>query len=691
MSNGNKKNYGTTLYFSQFGGERSIPEQFVAAMERAETRTTGYPADAKIPQEVRDDVNVVEAKFDPSERRTNEKVLVVIRKLEGNITLQDFRTTDQGLTLQVDSTLFYTTDNTFVREYPSSTQDVAIRDLGNRWSIQEVAVMGTWVNGVFTPGIYQGIELSIHRDDPVPNALSAGLPLTETQSIIEGTVEAPTLGDDDLSASERQIAQSKKLLTRLGRDPITLPATVKYVKELTDLLPARFRGLIPTERTGTYEAGTATEVTLGTGELLRSEEQVNALTKLVEVLSRADVEFPVEFIDTATITEYGGGKVTITSSVDVEGTYTVDEGEEFVSSKITKLGEGHELKETVERVAGAWPVRNEAHFVARLQLVVPSTKQVVAKGSTTPGISAGVLTEVVAIDGWREDRIITTQPLSTVDSYVRILYGNNTNVDVPPHLESLIGYVEKGGGAGYYSETGSYVLSVGSGYGSIQLRGTAQASASALPELAWLVKLPKTSNIPCIHVLLYVANSLSRANIITAINVALGSPGLTDWPDFRPQPTTVKGVGGKVNIQMQLAVSAHDSVGLDYLGAIKLNSNSRSSGTGTQVDTSIQIKIFNIPPTIHGSLSINGTTSDTESNSASGTINGGVNGAIASNNVGCSSTGSLAIISSTSATSGTSSYSGLALAVHRLISEPDPEFNRTRVFAEIINFADVIA
>lgn len=699
------QNLGNKLYFSQFGGERPIPDVFVAAMERSEERTSGFIPSASIPQDVKEDPNVVDAYFDPRERRTNEKVLVVVRKKEGNITLRDFRTTDQGQTLQVDSTLFYTTDTKFTRSYPSPTQDVAVRDLGNRWSIQEVAVMGTWVDGIFTPGLYQGIELSTRREDPIPSFLRTGLPLDEVQSVVEGTVAQPTLGDNDLSASERQIGQQKKLLSRLDRGPITLPANEKFVLELADLLPPRFRGLIPATRQIYAASGVAALPTLGPGELLHSEEQFSALVKIIEIVTRAGVTFPKILVDTATITEYGGGKVTITSSVANEGTYTVEEGEGIVSSKIDKLGEGHELRETVARVAANWPDRNEAHFDTRLQLIIPAVKRVVAKGSTTPGISGGVITEIRDIDGYREDRIITTQPLSVVDAYIRVLYGNTTNVDVPPHLESLVGYVDIGGGSGSYSENGSYVLHQSKGYGAIQLRGSAQASSSATPELGWIIRIPKTSNVPCIHVLLYVANGLSRANIITALSAIIS--GVTDWPDFRPQPITVKGVGAKLNLQVQVAASAHDSVTTDYLGVPQFDSYSRSSGQGISRDATVLTKVYNIPPTIHDTLSISNQadlwTTDNGATpielggtghplfAAHGSINGGVANADPDTGiVTCYSRGTLSIISSTSFTTGKRDYSGLGLHVHRLISEPDPVFNRTRVFAEIVDFADII-
>jgi hypothetical protein len=55
------KTKGQALYFSQWGGERPIPPEFVAAMERAEERQSGFPKDAEIPQYVKDDPDVVEA------------------------------------------------------------------------------------------------------------------------------------------------------------------------------------------------------------------------------------------------------------------------------------------------------------------------------------------------------------------------------------------------------------------------------------------------------------------------------------------------------------------------------------------------------------------------------------------------------------------------------------------------------
>lgn len=741
----NNKNSGPTLYFSQFGGERPIPEQFIAAMNRAEERTK-VPIDFPLPEPSDE---IIEARFDTRYENTNEKWLVVIKKKAGRVgPLFDRRTTDQGQSVQVTSMMFRTADETYEIASDGPTQDVSVKDLGNGWSIEEVAKEGSWVNGQFVPSIYQGVELVTRRPDPMPERFRPAAKVTQIESVVEGTVVQPTLQPNDLEARERQIAAHKKVLTRLTREGLTLPIVLiskrtndkkqlvivtdtyrvigtapvlnatkdvqvldigeghevvtteeiaqvfggeLYSKEINDLLPPRFRGIVPTTVFRQILQGTAGEPTLGPGELRRSEQQITILTKLVEVMSRAGVEFPIEVIDTAVITQYGGGKVTITSQINVVDTYTVDEGEGIVDSKITKLGEGHELNETIARVAGAWPTRLFARWVPRLQMFITGSRQVVGKGSTTGGLTGSVVTEVEIVDGYREDKVISTLPLSAVDSYVRVLYGNNTNVNVPPELVELRGYIDLNGGAGSYNENGAYAISNGGGNGGIQLRGSAEANASAIPELGWVVKIPRTNNIPCIHVIFYVANGTSRSDIVTAVGTHL-SAAMNDWPDFRPQPIVAVMFGGKINMSVQVNVSAHDAITTDYLGASKYTAYSRSSGAGISQDASRLTKTMHIPETIHGALTIVGQSDEwTSIYVARAVINGGTNGAIVdSQNVECASRGIIQLVSSSSATPGANqSIPTSGLHVHRMVTELDPEFPRTRVLAEVVNFADI--
>lgn len=868
-------NPGKLLYFSQLGGEQPIPPEFIAAMERWETKQSA--GGNKVEHTPLSDT-VVESRFDTD--RTNELVHHVVGKKPGNIVLRGIRTNDQGQGLQLTLTLFRTDDTAFVKTYPTSTASPAVHDLGNGWSIQEIVEEGSFDDaGVFTPGIFQGIELSEEREDPVPSEFRTAIPLDKTESVVEGTVEAPTLGVNDIRVSQRQLALHKKILSTLTRQNIALPVTLTnkktnekgqvvtesrtyrvvgsapaptalenvtvldlgeghevlitevipeifqgislseeradpipekfrtaapitktesvvtgtvsppslgsgqlltveeqitkhikllrtltrqglslpiilvskrtndkkqlvvvtdeyrvaatadaisavkdvtildlgegyevqttevipevfhgetYTKEIEDLLPPRFRGVVPTTLFRHIIDGTAEEPSLdpGAGELKRSEQQVTVLTKMVELLSRSvDFDPAVVIVDQQVITEYGGGKMNITYTIGNVNTLAVEDGPNIVASEVTKLGEGHEFRKTISQQDSSWPTRTFARWVPRIQAFITGTKQVVGKGTTIPGISSGVVTEIEPIDGYREDKVVSTQPLSAVDAYFRVIEGNNTNVDCPPELVSLTGYIDLGGGDGSYSEDGAYALSANVGGGNIQLRGNAQASAFAIPELGRVVKIPRTSNIPCVHVLLFVPIGTTRANIINAI--ATHVAGVTDWPDFRPQPIVVKGVGGKVNLSVQVAANAHDSITTDYLGVLKYNSWSRSAGGGSSFDISTQSRIWEFSPTIHaGTLTIGGTTSADTSHANSGHdfqayghISGGVNGTVADTGVlQCRAGGSLTIISSTAATAGTASYASLGKRVHRLVTELDPDFDRLKVFAEIVDF-----
>lgn len=611
------KNDGTRLYFSQFGGERSIPEQFLAAMDRAEERTK-VPKDAVLPS-LSDEI--VEARFDTRYENTNDKQLVVIKKKKGRIgPLLDFRTTSEGLSVQVAATMFRTADATFVRAIPSSTQDVAIKDLGNGWSIQEVAISGTYVGGIFAPSPF-------------------------------------------------------------ARD--------SYAKERLNLIPEKFRGLIPTLRTKVVTDGQAIIPTLGAGELYRSEEDLTAFRKLVEVLTINDITFPVDIIDTAVITEYGGGPVNINQRLAVVNTLTVEQGEDVVSSKVTKIGEGHELRDTTRRQANAWPVEYEDKFDPRLQVIIPSTRQVVGLGTTSPGISGAVVTERLPVDGYRETKVITTQPLSAADAYVRILH-NNTNVSVPPELVSIQAYYSQDGGAGTYTENGNYTISA-PGVGGLQLRGSAQASASVVPEASWIVKIPRTQNIPCRHILLYVSNTATRAQVLTAVNVALGSPGLSEWPTFRPQQVLLLLQGGKVNGRLEISATAHDSLALDFAGVVKYSGNSRTNGGGLSVDVSRTSRLVQLPETIHPTISSiggNGPSSSAGPYYATGSI---ICGVASSQPIGGAAIagGSVEIISGGEGTTGTQTIPASGEFLHRLVTEPDSLVNRVRVFAEVVNFSDI--
>ena len=673
------KSFGPTLYFSQFGGERPIPAEFIAAMDRAEERTAGFAADAEIPQSILADRNVVAAFFDTGERRSNEKVLVVIRKKEGNITLQDRRTTDQGQTVQVDATLFYKTDETFVRSFPSATQDVAVKDLGNGWSIQEVAVMGTFDDdGNFVPGIYQGIELEQRREDPVPDRFRVGLLITQTQEIVDGTVEAPTLGANDLSVSERQIAQHRKLLSTLTRDGVTLPfsLTHKRTNEQKQIVTI----------TETYRLeGTAPEASalqnaiildLGEGHEVVTTEVIDEVFAATEYATEIPVVFPTRHI---------AGIPEVTTSSNVEGTAATPTLTPGVTSKLER-----QLNKFVKRLSStlrnitSWPVLMGQRIDRGV--VVPYTEQVVAAGTSVGDDN----TEIEPLSSeWSLKKVHT---LTQVDAYFRVLH-NTTNIDLPPELSAVTGYMEINGGSGSYSEQGFYSIG-GNGSGGLSLQCNAQGSAAIVPEAGFVLKPFWGNNKPCFHFLCYMPVGATRQEILDRMSAVFGSTVL-DWPLFAPKRVTLKCTGQHISMSLKGSISAHSSTRLNYKGEVQSTGESRNRGSGLSYETGVNVKIIHIPESIHPALTIGGSSLSTTTCQSQCSMSTGAAGEVPVSTGVITSpvmTGSIIVVESGTTTvpatpGNTQVMPTSGLRLHRLVSEPDNTFNRIRVFAEVVDFA----
>lgn len=341
MSN---KNTGPTLYFSQFGGERPIPPEFIAAMERTEERTS-VPNEVG-PEELSD--TIVESHVETD--RKNERKLVTIKKKSGVVgPLLDFRTTDQGSAVQVEATLFRT-GATGYPIAPTATTNVAVKDLGNTWSIQEVATEGTWVNGVFVPGVFSSNVFERERPSVIPEEFGVTTATTRTDSA--GTAVDPTLSGTELRERQEQVTQFKKrvevvtepdptapVVRDQGRDtndsqqdvtvtrtllPVGTAAAIasatrdvsvkqisdtlkveetrvvagvagheRFGKERPNLVPEKFRSDIPTVTTGEESAGLAVAPTLSGTELAETQEQITEFKRRVTTTTQELPTLPV--------------------------------------------------------------------------------------------------------------------------------------------------------------------------------------------------------------------------------------------------------------------------------------------------------------------------------------------------------------------------------------------------------------
>lgn len=392
------KNPGKTLYLSQFGGERPIPPEFLAAMNRRE-EITSVPNTETLP-ELSDEI--VESRLETN--RTDERELHVIKKIPGNIELLDFRTNDQGQAIQVTSTLLPTGTTP---PPPSATDNVAFKDLGNGWTIQEVAVEGSWIGGVFVPGVFSGNLFSKERPNLVPEKFRPAIPDVTTRQDTAGTAVAPTLSGDELRETQEQVTATKKRITIVTEAAPSAPITLDkgrdtndykqdvtvteiyedeataaptatalkdveveqlgngfkvvrtkevsavgsrnvFTKEIPDLTPEKFRPAVVTATTRTDSAGTAVAPSLASNELRATQEQVTNLTKRTESVQRVNPSLPVVLSQSRDTNDYDQD-VTLTETLMANAT-SAQTATALRDVTVQDLGDGRKV-ETLRDIA----------------------------------------------------------------------------------------------------------------------------------------------------------------------------------------------------------------------------------------------------------------------------------------------------------------------------------------------------
>ncbi len=366
------KEKGPKLFFSRFGGEQPIPPEFIAAMQRAE-EIQAVPNDVP-PEDLSD--TIVES--ETTTNRTGERVRKTIKKIPGNIVLLAYNTNDKGQPVQVIRTLLPTGT---LAVFPDATQDVALRDLGNGWSIQEVSVEGVFIDDVFTPQLFTAQEYRVSRPDPLPEEFRVSAPTTYESHREEGIAIEPVLGVGDLEATEKQETEFVKDVSVTNRDDGSIPTLIdlettgegqlatitkdiisgisvvtpdaltkvkshelgdgrseqdittidevlaldEFDIEVPDPVPPRFRLASPATTHAFTEIGVATEPVIGTGDLSKSEKQIDAFIKRLSTTNRDPADLPVSLVSYKLTPDQQVETVTETLDEGLQTIPTVDE------------------------------------------------------------------------------------------------------------------------------------------------------------------------------------------------------------------------------------------------------------------------------------------------------------------------------------------------------------------------------
>jgi hypothetical protein len=180
-----------------------------------------------------------------------------------------------------------------------------------------------------------------------------------------------------------------------------------------NLIPREFMAFIPTFTESHILAGVASMPTLAIGEFEHSQKQLNKLLYEDRITSLGPISLPITHQNKETTEQFGGGVLNVNVTLDVTGVQRIDQGYLVVSSTLTVLGNGMDLKESKSLDGTEWPTLIGVNFDQDMQIEFPFEEQVVP---TTYVVTTGafILETLDPIDDWRSKRKkVTKSPTAT--------------------------------------------------------------------------------------------------------------------------------------------------------------------------------------------------------------------------------------------------------------------------------------
>lgn len=345
---------------------------------------------------------------------------------------------------------------------PDEVTDVKFELLGDGTAIQTV-------EGV--PEVFLGTDVTIERPDRLPAEFASAIQIEELVNTIVGTVTTPTLFPGELMRREVQVNEFSKRVTVRGRILDSLPITFRsydtgrdkevitidrtwqldsvpaiaptsttdttwdnlndgtaiqtvrakavfpgpvYSKSIENLIPPKFRANIPTLVSEISSAGTAnSNPTLGAGELTHEEQQVDVFNIRVKSVVLDAISPPITFTDEEISAEFGGGVLDVVYTLATSGSLTIDTGLLVVSSELTDLGNGFEIKTTKELQDSEWAELEGTEVDPRTGIVVDVKKKVVVAG-TLGGVDVNGYTDIKPLDVWRSIQIVSKLDIDSI-------------------------------------------------------------------------------------------------------------------------------------------------------------------------------------------------------------------------------------------------------------------------------------
>ena len=382
------------------------------------------------------------------------------------------------------------------------------------------------------------------------------------------------------------------LETHIYVEAALLDDKISFSAQAPDLMPDKFRGLIPRIITENIVKGKATVPVLAKSTaidnahedyLQASEEQINPDVKLVKTITSG---------------RPNGGSIKLSTKrnyvesaqATIEETYStekldVESGPLISQSNVTDLGNGDYIRETVK--VESWPKLVSTVWNTELSTQVETTEQFI----DSVGIKKDQAnTSYKAINEHRSLETVTTPPEKALSEFM-IQIPSKMDIALPNVLKSI---------AVVWSEEQAIGKSIGdwTGYAngsSYSLSGTegssAASSASIRPELQIEIEQPWGSNVPVtVHAFFLKMSN----NTITEDQIRAKVGANSIWPVFKPQSKTIICKGVKIGVSVKASGSA------SVKGSTDTYMQEKGTTVGEDYDVSLNMNCVTIPPTIHG-------------------------------------------------------------------------------------------
>ena len=553
-----------------------------------------------------------------------------ISSLSGKQVTNDLQVANVVETIVPDGTTIETSE---------LTVDGSVESLGNGQSLQRV---------ITAPSLFTAKSFSVQRPDPTPEQFRVLVPTESEEEIIAGTAEMPTLAAGELEATEQQVNVHVKRKRKTSRDITSLPKTLtqkattnekqiatvtqvlqngdtaetptatkdvqsealgdgtylvrkvevpelftaeSYSIQKPDVVPEKYRAEVPTTSEQSSKIGQAEMPALATGELERSQQQVNEFVYREQITKRDvtnDVSMPE--VEQAYV-EGTIGKV----NEKLSNSSTIEKGLLVSESRATAIGDGKFIVQTVK--VNSWPELKSSEWDPLLNTQVVRTEQFVAP----PTSFYEENTSFRAINEDRTLKIVEEVPTDALNKY-HLSLPTRTDLQMPVVLKSVkvnwtIDESKSDGdneGVGTMPSTNGVSLTA-------SISSSGQSRYAATPSVLTEIETVFGSDIAATAHFFYLKSNNDRTSeqaLISRLSALIGS-SIKTWPVFKPKAHTIVTKGASVVAQSKAEVSQTKLITIDGQEG---ETNSTEEDFTWSVDRSIDVVQLN--PTIHKQISI---------------------------------------------------------------------------------------